>query len=147
MARNYTLIKLKGQTNKDILDNMKKLNIKDELLTDVTNIMKEMEAEGIINIEKKENDYLYTLKKELIISNEGKNYYSKVLQPLVDFPTLFFRSFFNIRELNVTLNQDVPFRDLLQKILIKSATQGFSPTNYVFKNLITYYEKIKEETN
>jgi len=146
MARNYTLIKLKGQTNKDILDNMKKLNIKDELLTDVTNIMKEMEAEGIINIEKKENDYLYTLKKELIISNEGKNYYSKVLQPLVDFPTLFFRSFFNIRELNVTLNQDVPFRDLLQKILIKSATQGFSPTNYVFKNLITYYEKIKEGT-
>ncbi len=145
IARNYTLIKLKGQLNIEILDSLKKLNIKEVKLTDVNRVMKEIESDGIISIKKKGKNYQYELMKELGLSKEGKKYYSQVLQPLVDFPTLFFRSFFNIRELNVTLDQNVKFRDFLQKILLKSATQGFSPTNYVFKNLVKYYEKIKEE--
>lgn len=146
IARNYTLIKLKGQMNIEVLASLKKLNIKDVKLTDVNKVMKEVEADGIITITKKGKNYFYTLKKELELSKEGKKYYSQVLQQLVDFPTLFFRSFFNIRELNVTLNQDVKYRDFLQKILLKTATQGFSPTNYVFKNLVKYYEKIMEES-
>ncbi|MFX1302262.1 MAG: hypothetical protein ACFE9X_02770, partial [Promethearchaeota archaeon] len=124
IARNYTLIKLKGQMSIEVLDSLKKLNIKDVKLTDVNKIMKEVESDGIINIKKKGKNYIYTLKKELELSKEGKKYYSQVLQQLVDFPTLFFRSFFNIRELNVTLNQDVKYRDFLQKILLKTATQG-----------------------
>ncbi|UCD00511.1 MAG: hypothetical protein JSV23_06355 [Promethearchaeota archaeon] len=147
IARNYTLIKLKGQMNLEILDNLKKLNIKDVKLTDVNKIMKDIESDGIINIKKKGKNYFYTLKKELELSKEGKKFYSQVLQPLVDFPTLFFRSFFNIRELNVTLDQNVKYHDFLQKILLKTATQGFAPTNYVFKNLIKYYQKIQEESN
>ncbi|MFX0000327.1 MAG: hypothetical protein ACFE88_09430 [Candidatus Hermodarchaeota archaeon] len=146
IARNYTLIKLKGQMDTEILDSLNKLNIKDLKLIDIINFMEEIESDGIISIEKKGENYLYTLKKELELSEEGKKYYSQILQPLVDFPTLFFRSFFNIRELNVTLHQNVTYRDFLQKILLKTATQGFSPTNYVFKNLIKYYEKIKEES-
>ncbi len=146
IARNYTLMKLKGQTNQEILDNLNKLNIKDVKLTDVENFMNEIESDGIINIKKKGKNYHYSIKKELELTKEGKNYYSQVLQPLVDFPTLFFRSFFNIRELNVTLDQNVKYGDFLQKILLKTATQGFSPTNYVFKNLIKYYVKIKEES-
>lgn len=145
IARNYTLIKLKGQLNTEILESLKKLNIKDVLLTDINNIMKEIESDGIIAIKKKGNNFFYELKKELKLSKDGKFHYSQILQPLVDFPTLFFRSFFNIRELNVTLDQNVKYRDFLQKILLKSATQGFMPTNYVFKNLVKYYEKIKEE--
>jgi hypothetical protein len=146
IARNYTLIKLKGQMNTEILDSLNKLNIKNVKLSDINNIMKEIELDGIINISKKGNNYFYTLNKELELSKDGKNYYSQVLQPLVDFPTLFFRSFFNIRELNVTLDQNIQYHDFLQKILLKTATQGFSPTNYVFKNLVKYYEKIKEES-
>ncbi|MFW9879926.1 MAG: hypothetical protein ACFFG0_43185 [Candidatus Thorarchaeota archaeon] len=145
IARNYTLIKLKGQTNAEIHDSLSKLNIKDVTLTNINKFMKEIESDGIISIKKKGKYFFYELKKELELSNDGKKYYSQILQPLVDFPTLFFRSFFNIRELNVTLNQNVKFHDFLQKILLKSATQGFSPTNYVFKNLIKYYEKVKEE--
>jgi len=147
IARNYTLIKLKGQSNSEILESLNKLNIKDLKLIDINNIMKEIESDGIINIKKKGKNYLYTLKKELELSKEGKKYYSQVLQPLVDFPTLFFRSFFNIRELNVTLDQDVQYREFLQKILLKTATQGFAPTNYVFKNLIKYYEKMLEKSD
>jgi hypothetical protein len=147
IARNYALIKLKGQMNTEILDSLNKLNIKHVKLSDINNIMKEIELDGIINISKKGNNYLYTINKELELSKDGKKYYSQVLQPLVDFPTLFFRSFFNIRELNVTLDQNIQYHDFLQKILLKTATQGFSPTNYVFKNLVKYYEKIKEESN
>ncbi len=146
IARNYTLIKLKGQMNIEILDSMKKLNIKDLILVDINNIMKEIESDGIIKIEKKGRNYHYKLNKELELSKEGKKYYSQTLQPLVDFPTLFFRSFFNIRELNVTLDENTKYYDFLQKILLKTATQGFSPTNYVFKNLVKYYEKIQKDS-
>ncbi len=145
IARNYTLIKLKGQTNHEILDNLNKLNIQNIKLGDVENFMNEIESDGIIKTKKKGKDYDYSLKKELELTKEGKKYYCQILQPLVDFPTLFFRSFFNIRELNVTLDQNVSYRDFLQKILLKTATQGFSPTNYVFKNLVKYYEKIRDE--
>ena len=144
IARNYTLIKLKGQKNAEILDSLKKLNIKGVKVTDVNNIMKKIESDGIINIAKKGKYNFYELNKELELSNEGKKFYSQFLQPLVDFTTLFFRSFFNIRELNVTLDKNVKFYDFLQKILLKTATQGFAPTNFVFKNLIKYYEKIQE---
>ena len=146
IARNYTLIKLKGQLNIEILDSLNKLNIKDLKLTDINSFMKEIESDGIINIKKEGKNYKYTLKRELELSKEGKKYYSQVLQPLVDWPTLFYRSFFNIRELNVTLDQYVKYHDFLQKILLKTATQGFSPTNYVFKNLVKYYEKIRDES-
>jgi len=146
IARNYTLIKLKGQSDAEILDNLNKLNIKDLNLADLNNIMKEIESEGIIKIEKQGQNFLYTLIKELELSSEGKKYYSQILQPIVDFPTLFFRSFFNIRELNVTLDENITYYDFLKKILLKTATQGFAPTNYVFKNLVKYYEKIQEES-
>jgi hypothetical protein len=146
IARNYILMKLKGQLNTEILDSLKKLNIKMIKLTDINNIMKEIESDGIIKIKKKGNNYFYELNKELELSKDGKKHYSLVLQPLIDFPTLFFRSFFNIRELNVTLDKKVKYNDFLQKILLKTATQGFSPTNYVFKNLVKYYEKIREES-
>ena len=53
IARNYTLIKLKGQKNAEILDSLKKLNIKGVKVTDVNNIMKKIESDGIINIAKK----------------------------------------------------------------------------------------------
>lgn len=145
IARNYTMIKLKGQLDKEILDNMQKLNIKDLKLEDIQNIMKEVESDGIININSKITNFFYKLNRELILSKEGSKFYSQILQPLVDFPTLFFRSFFNIRELNVTLEEDTKYYEFLQKILLKTATQGFSPTNYVFKNLIKYYEKIQAE--
>lgn len=147
IGRNYTLIKLQGLADIEILESLKKLNIKDIELPDVNNLMKEIEEDGIVIIEKKGKQIFYYLNKELKLSKEGKNSYCQVLQPLVDWPTLFFRSFYNIRELNVTLDQNVQYHDFLQKVLLKTATQGFSPTNYVFKNLVKYYEKIKEESN
>ncbi|MFW9899985.1 MAG: hypothetical protein ACFFDY_01700 [Candidatus Thorarchaeota archaeon] len=146
IARNYTLIKLKGQSDIEILDSLNKLNIKDVKMSAVVSLMKEIESDGIITIKKKGESYQYTLKKELELSKEGKLCYSQVLQPLVDFPTLFFRSFFNIRELNITLDRNVKYHDFLQNILLKTATQGFAPTNYVFKNLVKYYEKIRDES-
>ena len=146
IARNYTLIKLKGQMNIAILDSLKKLNINELKLIDLNKIMEEIEADGLITIKKKGKYFQYELKKELELSKEGKKQYSQVLQPLVDWPTGFFRSFYNIRELNVSLDDNVPFRDFLTKTLQKTATQGYAPTHFVFKNLIKYYEKIKEES-
>jgi len=147
IARNYTLIKLQGLSDMEIFDSLKKLNFKDIKLEDLSNIMKEIEADGIVIIEKKGKNNFYYLNRELELTKEGKLLYCQVLQPLVDWPTLFFRSFYNIRELNVTIDQNVQYHDFLQKVLLKTATQGFSPTNYVFKNLVKYYEKIKEESN
>lgn len=145
IARNYTLIKLKGQTDTEILDNLKKLNITDIKKAEFNKIMNEVKSDGIISIKKKGKNNFYELKKELELSSEGKKQYNQVLQPLVDYPTGFWRSFYNIRELNVTPDENCTHQDFLMKVLIKSATQGYGPTHYVFKNLVKYYEKIKEE--
>jgi len=145
IARNYTLIKIKGQTDTEILDSLKKLNITDIKPVELNNIMKEVKSEGIITIKKKGKNNFYELKKELILSQDGKKQYNQVLQPLVDYPTGFWRSFYNIRELNVTLDENCTHQDFLSKVLVKSATQGYAPMHYVFKNLVKYYEKIKEE--
>ncbi len=147
IARNYTLIKIKGQSDQEILDSLNKLNIEDINLANLNKIMEEVKADGIIDIKKKGKYYIYKLKKELELTKEGKLQYKALLAPLVDWPTLFWRSFYNIRELNVTPDETIPYCDFLIKVLIKSATQGFSPTHYVFKNLVKYYEKIKEEAS
>ena len=79
------------------------------------------------------------------LSEDGKKQYDLKLYPLIAWPTQFWRSYYNVRELNVTVNENVKYRDFLHKVLSKSATQGFGPANFVFKNLVKYYEKIKEE--
>ncbi|MHA1932052.1 MAG: hypothetical protein ACW96X_05900 [Promethearchaeota archaeon] len=145
MARNYTLIKLKGQTDIEILDSLKKLNITDVKIPELNNIMKEVKSEGIITIKKKGKNNFFELNKEFELSPEGQKKYNQVLQPLVDYPTGFWRSFYNIRELNVTLDENCTHQDYLMNVLAKSATQGYAPTHYVFKNLVKYYEKLKEE--
>ncbi|MHA2006970.1 MAG: hypothetical protein ACXABO_03140 [Promethearchaeota archaeon] len=147
MARNYTLIKLKGQTSKEILKSLKKLNITELKLADLNKLMEDIQSDGIISIKEKDNDPFYEIKKELQLSKDGRIKYSNVLQPIVDYPTGFWRSFYNIRELNVTPDENCTHREFLEKVLIKTATQGYSPTHNVIKNLIKYFEKIKEDAN
>ncbi len=50
-----------------------------------------------------------------------------------------------LREINVTVNDDDKHPEFLNKVLLKAATQGYTACHYVFKNLVKYYEKIKEE--
>ena len=145
IGRNYLLIKLNGQKDVDILQNMVKLNINVEL-AHLNKTLDEVVSEGIVNKTKSGNSFLYTLNKELELTEAGKKQYNAIgLRQIVEWPTQFWRSFYNIRELNVTIDENVKYRDFLHQILAKSATQGFTAANYVFKNLIKYYEKIKEE--
>lgn len=145
IARNYLLIKMSGQKDSEILENMKKLQMKDITLAKINNLMEEVEAEGLVTKSKKGENYFYELKKELKLSEEGEKYYEQTLYPLVEWPTQFWRSFYNIREINVTVDNDTPHNEFLNKILSRSATQGYGPCTVVFKNLIKYFEEIKEE--
>jgi hypothetical protein len=147
IARNYTIIKLKGQTDEEILNTLIKLNIEEIGLAELTKLMQEIRSDGIIYITQKNKKNVYEIKKELELSKEGEVKYKELLAPIVDWPTGFWRSFYNIRELNVSLDEDCKHRDFLMKVLAKTATQGYSPAHYVFKNLIKYYEKIQEEVN
>jgi len=145
IARNYLLIKLNGQKDVDILQNMVKLNINVEL-AQLNKILDEVVSEGIVNKTKSGNNFFYTINKELELTETGKKQYNAIgLRQIVEWPTQFWRSFYNIRELNVTIDENAKYREFLHQILAKSATQGFTAANYVFKNLIKYYEKIKEE--
>ena len=146
MARNYLLIKLQGQSDSEILETMKKLQIKDITLEKINKIMEEIEKDGIVIKLKKGNNYFYELNMELKLSDKGETYYNKTLYPLIEWPTQIWRSFYNIRELNVSIEENVPHSDFLNKVLSRTATQGFSAAHYVIKNLIKYYEEVKEET-
>ncbi|MFX1276711.1 MAG: hypothetical protein ACFFBP_03125 [Promethearchaeota archaeon] len=145
IARNYVMMKLREIDDTEILSNLKKLNINEIKVTELHDLMKQIEKDGIINITKKDGGNIYKVKKELELSKEGKSKFLNTLEALVSWPTQFWRSMYNIRELNVTIT-GCKHDDFLQKVLSKSATQGFSPAHYVFKNLITYYEKIRDES-
>ena len=137
MARNYLMFKLKGLNDEEILENMKKIKIilSNEELQAVLN---EIIADGFLM---KSNDKIYSLKEELILSDEGVQQYNKLLRPIIDWPTGMWRSFYNIRELNVTVMDNGKEIESLNKILQKSATQGYAACHYVFDNLIKYYEQ------
>lgn len=147
IARNYALMKLQGVNNKEIQSNLKRLQI--ELnLPEINQLMKEIRKDGLISISKKGKAKIYNVNKDLTLSQNGeKKYITTGLQALIAFPTQFWRSFYNIRELNITPVKGFKYRQFLIKVLSKSAIQGFTATEYVFKNLIKYFEKIKENAS
>ncbi len=147
IARNYLIIKLKGQTDSEILETMKKLQIKDLSVAKINEIMEEIEADGIITKTIQDNKIFYTLNREVKLSKEGKETYNRVLRSLVEWTTQMWRSFYNIRELNVTINEEIPHLDFLHQVLSRTATQGFTAADYVFKNLIKYYKEFRAPSN
>ncbi len=144
LARTYLLIKFKAQRDTEILENLKKINIKLKL-PKLKKIMEEIISDGFINKTKKGRYLYYHLQQELDLSEEGKKTFNQTIRPLVDWPTLFYRSYYNVRELNVTVDGDVKYPDYLNKVLLKAATQGYLACHYIFNNLVRYYEKLKEE--
>lgn len=139
MARNYLMFKLKGLKEEEIMENMKKIKItlSDEELKTLLN---QIIIDGFIS---KSNEKIYSLKQELILSDEGQLQYNKILRPIIDWPTGMWRSFYNIRELNVTVFDNGKEMESLNKILEKSATQGYAACHYVVDNLIKYYNELK----
>ena len=144
LARTYLLIKFKGQRDTEILENLKKINIKLKL-SKLKKFMEEIISDGFINKTKKGRYLYYHLQQELDLSEEGKKTFNQTIRPLVDWPTLFYRSYYNVRELNVTVDGDCKYPDYLNKVLLKAATQGYLACHYIFNNLVRYYEKLKEE--
>jgi len=144
LARTYFLIKFKGQKDKEILENLKKINIQLKL-SKLKKIMEEIISDGFINKTKKGRYLVYNLEQELDLSEAGKKTFNQTIRPLVDWPTLFYRSYYNVRELNVTVDGDFKYSDYLNKVLLKAATQGYLACHYIFNNLVRYYEKLKEE--
>ena len=144
LARNYLLIKFKDQNTSEILGNLKKINIQLKAKK-LKKVMDEIVSDGFIKKNKKGKSLSYSLKQELELSEEGKKTYNQILRSLVDWSTLFYRSYYNVRELNVTVNDDSKHLEFLNKVLQKAATQGYIACHYVFKNLVKYYEKLKEE--
>ena len=142
LAREYLMIKSIGQTTKEIKDKLKKVNI-NLTSADLRNYLKEIEEDGFIKKNKKGKSNVYNLAKEIELSDEGKKKFNQILRPLVDWPTLFWRSYYNIREINVTIKGGAKNPELLNKILSKAATQGYLACHYVFENLKKYYEENK----
>lgn len=139
VAKNYTMMKLKGLSEKDIQENLKKI-VKLNL-PEIRKILKEVITDGIIKKKKKN----YITDKELELTDAGNKKYNQTIRSLVEWPTLFWRSFYNIRELNVTVEGNSKNLDFLNKILEKAATQGYVASHYVFQNLVKFYEKNKAE--
>ncbi len=144
LARNYLMIKLKGLKDTEIKDNMKKIRINLNI-TDIKKYLNQIEKDGFIKKQKKGKSNFYKILKELNLSKEGQEKYNVLLRPLIDWPTGIWRSFFNVRELNVTVrNHDGEKIEFLNKILETAATQGYVASHYVFKNLIKFYKEINE---
>ena len=144
LARNYLIIKFKEQSATSINENLKKIKVNLKLPA-LKKILGKIIADGFFKKKKVGKHIYYSLPKELELSEKGKLTYNQTIRPLVDWPTLFYRSYYNVRELNVTVDGDCKHPEFLNKVLLKAATQGYIACHYVFKNLVIYYEKLKEE--
>ncbi|GAG26568.1 unnamed protein product, partial [marine sediment metagenome] len=138
LARNYLLIKFKQQSATSINDNVKKIKIELKL-NQLRKNLNEIIADGFLKKTKVGKNTYYNLHHEIELSEKGKIAYNQLLRPLVDWSTLFYRSYYNVREINVTVNGDGKYPEFLNKVLQKSATQGYTACHYVFKNLVKYY--------
>ena len=144
LARNYLLIKFKKQSASNINENLKKIKITLKLPA-LKKFLDEIITDGFLTKKKVGKNIYYNLQRELELSEKGKATYNQTIRPLVDWPTLFYRSYYNVRELNVTVNGDCKHPEFINKVLLKAATQGYTACHYVFNNLVKNYEKIKEE--
>lgn len=143
LARNYLMIKLKGLKDTEIMENMKKIRI-NLTITDIKKYLNQIEKDGFIQKQKKGNSNFYIITNELKLSKEGEEKYNTLLRPLIDWPTGIWRSLYNIRELNVTVNnKDGEKMESLNNILQTAATQGYVASHQVFDKLIKYYKEIK----
>jgi hypothetical protein len=140
LARIYFIIKFKEQTTSEILDNLKKINIPLKA-NQLKKVMDEIISDGFLKRTKKGKSFSYSLKQDLVLSEEGVKAYNQTIRPLVDWPTLFYRSYYNVRELNVTVDGNIKHPEFLNKVLQKAATQGYVACHYVYANLVEYYEK------
>jgi len=144
LARNYLLIKFKEQSATSINNNVKKIKIELKL-NELRKKLNEIIADGFLKKTKVGKNMYYSLHHEIELSEKGKIAYNQLLRTLVDWSTLFYRSYYNVREINVTVNGDGKYPEFLNKVLLKAATQGYVACHYVFKNLVKYYQKLKEE--
>lgn len=143
IGKNYLLLKINGTNNSEVLNSLKKSEISISY-SKLNKTMQEIESEGIIEVTRKGRVKIYTLKKDFVLSSNGQKKYNQAIHPLLEWSTQIWRSFFNIRELNINPPTQYKWVSYLNKVLSRSATQGFRPTHYVLKNLAKYYEMLIE---
>jgi len=143
LASNYTMIKLKGLKDVEILEKMKKIKIELDL-NNLDKLMDEIVEDGFLNKTRYESYSYYTLKSELILSEEGGEVYNHSIEPLVKWPISFWEYYYNIRELNVIVGNEIEHGEILNNILVRAAIQGYVACHYVFENLVKYYQDIKK---
>jgi hypothetical protein len=141
LARNYFIIKFKEQSISDVHENLKKINIQIKP-NQLKKHMDKIVADGFLNKNKSGRTFSYSLKEDLVLSEQGNDEYNRTIRPLVDWPTLFYRSYYNVRELNVTVDGAIKNQEFLNNVLQKAATQGYIACHYVFKNLVEYYKNL-----
>ena len=147
LACTYTKIKLlKGQKDAEILEKLKKIKIEIEL-DELNKLMDEIVEDRFLNKTWRENYFFYDLNSELLLSNDAISVYEKTIEPLVKWPVSFWEFYYNIRELNVTVDNKIEHSDRLNTILVRAAIQGYTACHYVFENLVSYYQDIKKDSN
>jgi hypothetical protein len=144
LGKNHQMLNIKGITLAEALNSLKKSEIEIEI-SDLKRVLDELEQEGIIQGSGEGDEREYTMKIALELTPEGNAKYKEFIYPLLNWSVLNWRSFYNIRELNVTPPDDYKWLSYLTKVLPRAATQGFRAAHYVIKNLAKYYEMVSEE--
>lgn len=154
IAKNRSMLKLKGLTDKKILLNINPEG--SELERDkINDLMAELVQSGYVErTTVKANGaqdlegarYYYKWKKDFKLSTEGNYFYNSYINPIIAWTVQLWRSFYNIREIDVQIPENYKFRNFLMKTVAKAATQGFKSCYSVIKNIQTYYEMVIEDS-
>lgn len=154
VAKNRSMLKLKGLTDKKLLLNVKPGG--SELDRDkINDVMAELvllgyvertavKTNGAQNLEGAR--YFYKWKKDFKLSSEGEIFYNSFINPIIAWTVQLWRSLYNIRELDVVIPENYKFRNFLTKTVATASTQGFKSSYSVIKNIQKYYELVIEDS-
>ncbi|MHA1734401.1 MAG: hypothetical protein ACTSU5_20875 [Promethearchaeota archaeon] len=141
VARNKSMIRLRGTTDEQAARDLSSSGVPCTV-ADVRAAMSKLAAAGLLDVKRDGNTERYENLGDFILPDADEQFFKREIQPVLDWAVQFWRSFYNLRELNTPIDPRRPHSGFLEKTVSRSATQGFSSAHFVVANLVKYFEMI-----
>jgi len=141
IAKNKALMKLKGRTSQQLLDDLEKNGFSSNI-QEIDSILCFLTDLGYLSMEEEvtTNENRYKFIKDFKLTPEGEGIFQKKIRPVLDWAIEMWRSVYNVRSIDVIVPDNYPYREFLTETVKRAATQGYETAYNVMENIGNYYE-------
>jgi hypothetical protein len=146
IAKNKSIMKLKGRTASQLLDDLHKNGFQ-STLDEISNVLLEMQSLGYLagEMDIELNEIRYKFIKDFTVSAPNEKKYQSKIKPLLEWAVELWRSLYNIRAIDTIIPDTYPYPEFLRETVARAATQGYMSAQNVIENIGNYYKMILEQ--